>query len=501
MPAAELQRGLRRWGGVLALAVLLLLPLSYGLAGVCPFGLYQSREAAGLREAVGALGFLPDDLALALKRYVSGDSFLREPALAAALYGGLLLVATAAAARVLALLVRRPEAVDDRAVRTLLRFGVLFAALSVLAYPIFTQDFWLSVVWGRMAAHGTNPYFNPFSEAGLAGVPMEGYEARMTYGPLWGLCSAALTSLCGRRPPLEFVAFKGVLLGAWIACLLLVRRIASLRHGPAGQAVAVTLFGWLPVSFHLAVGEGHNDVVMVALLLLWLDLALRGRHLLSPAVLAASVAVKYVSFPVLALELLRGLRRRLRPPRALLTYLAALAAGALVALAAVAAFARDASFLEATAGMSSWRLLTPSVAVVEAAQRLGLAPAAAWLDAPLPALDAYRRVDALVLLALAPALLVPLGRELRGRGGEPGDLEQVLFAGLAATALVLAGHTWPWFLLWPLAAGCLVWRRPLFRLLLPLFFLAPFAHLFWICLLYTSPSPRDGRLSRMPSSA
>ena len=26
-------------------------------------------------------------------------------------------------------------------------------------------------------------------------------------------------------------------------------------------------------------------------------------------------------------------------------------------------------------------------------------------------------------------------------------------------------------------------------------------HAFWTCLLYTSPSPRDGLLSRMPSSA
>ena len=26
-------------------------------------------------------------------------------------------------------------------------------------------------------------------------------------------------------------------------------------------------------------------------------------------------------------------------------------------------------------------------------------------------------------------------------------------------------------------------------------------HLLWLCLLYTSPSPRDGLLSRMPSSA
>ena len=29
----------------------------------------------------------------------------------------------------------------------------------------------------------------------------------------------------------------------------------------------------------------------------------------------------------------------------------------------------------------------------------------------------------------------------------------------------------------------------------------PEAHSLWTCLLYTSPSPRDGLLSRMPSSA
>ena len=31
--------------------------------------------------------------------------------------------------------------------------------------------------------------------------------------------------------------------------------------------------------------------------------------------------------------------------------------------------------------------------------------------------------------------------------------------------------------------------------------LGPFTNDMWPCLLYTSPSPRDGRISRMPSSA
>ena len=39
------------------------------------------------------------------------------------------------------------------------------------------------------------------------------------------------------------------------------------------------------------------------------------------------------------------------------------------------------------------------------------------------------------------------------------------------------------------------WRFHLVTLLQPL------GGLLWLCLLYTSPSPRDGLLSRMPSSA
>ena len=35
----------------------------------------------------------------------------------------------------------------------------------------------------------------------------------------------------------------------------------------------------------------------------------------------------------------------------------------------------------------------------------------------------------------------------------------------------------------------------------PIEFVAPITAEFYICLLYTSPSPRDGLLSRMPSSA
>ena len=46
------------------------------------------------------------------------------------------------------------------------------------------------------------------------------------------------------------------------------------------------------------------------------------------------------------------------------------------------------------------------------------------------------------------------------------------------------------------------WLVAIFFLMAALSGLALFhPALFWLCLLYTSPSPRDGLLSRMPSSA
>ena len=54
-------------------------------------------------------------------------------------------------------------------------------------------------------------------------------------------------------------------------------------------------------------------------------------------------------------------------------------------------------------------------------------------------------------------------------------------------------QTWVWTLLLVLFVALLVWFvGPL---------LAVDDYKFWDCLLYTSPSPRDGLLSRMPSSA
>ena len=105
--------------------------------------------------------------------------------------------------------------------------------------------------------------------------------------------------------------------------------------------------------------------------------------------------------------------------------------------------------------------------------------------------DAYRRfyrrwvdnIDDLVALAMSPLVRVPSRPFMSARFG----------ALSALPAMTLASRTWDTDEALGLFAGHVG------HSILPL--TAPFTSSFGICLLYTSPSPRDRQKSRMPSSA
>jgi hypothetical protein len=129
--------------------------------------------------------------------------------------------------------------------------------------------------------------------------------------------------------------------------------------------------------------------------------------------------------------------------------------------------------------MRKWRLLTPCQALVDLAATLGF---------HLPA----KLADAAIAALLAVPLLLAVRRFHRNRDSDAALL--VVLAFLAITSLVLAGHTWPWFLLWPLAVATLIWQQRLARVLLTLFLLAPFVHLYWIL---EQPAWRNPRLATL----
>ena len=78
-------------------------------------------------------------------------------------------------------------------------------AVCTLAFPVFTQDLWLSAAWGRMIAAGVNPFHTLFTPELLAGLPLDHFPMPMSYGPLWGLVSGGIMLIAGdsvlaRRP-------------------------------------------------------------------------------------------------------------------------------------------------------------------------------------------------------------------------------------------------------------------------------------------------------------
>jgi hypothetical protein len=105
---------------------------------------------------------------------------------------------------------------------------------------------------------------------------------------------------------------KGLSVVAFLSAAWLVERLLlELRPGAALEGLY--FFAWNPLVLLMTVGDGHNDIVLVALVLLALWLLLRERWAFSLAVLALSVWVKYVSLvlvPLFGLYLWRMLVRR-----------------------------------------------------------------------------------------------------------------------------------------------------------------------------------------------
>lgn len=456
----DLGRRLRRWGWLGVLAGAGWLPLSYFLAHFSPLQHPSPAEQAMLRRLAAAVPGLPEAAAARLGDWLTGASILAAPSVRAGAIAAPTALATVAGLAALRLVLLQRDRIDRQVLDQLTRFGLGFAVLSLPALPVFTTDFWLSAAWGRMIAAGANPYYDRSTPGSLAGLPIADRGELMTYGPLWGLVSAAVAWVGANRVALEFLLFKVVLAGAWIVALLNVRRLAAERS-PGDGAAAVVLFGWLPLGIHFGIAEGHNGVVMVALLSCWLVAAIRGPGWAGPPALAASILVKYATAPLALLELVRAVRRGdLRRPSYLASAGLTLAAGAGIFVL----FARDLAFFTPAARMRRWLFWTPGTVLAD------LSGLAGWGVPP-------RVTTGLVTVALGTWVVILVRHFLRRDTSE--TLLALALGVLCFVLFVLVGHVWPWYLVWPLPLAAILWRgraaRAVFCLALP----APFLCLYW----------------------
>lgn len=216
--------------------------------------------------------------------------------------------------------------VASRRLRPVLALSVL-AALHLtflLAPPLLSTDVFSYVDYGRLGAiHGLNPYLHtPFASPDDPVYPLVGAKWRHTataYGPLFTLISYPLAHL---SVPNAVWALKGLAGLASGGCVVLVWRCARLL-GRDGLRPAL-LVGLNPTLLVYAVGGGHNDLLMIALMLGAVALVLAERESIAGIGVLAAATIKAPAVVMLPFLLL-GARR----PRQVL-------AGAAVGLAAIA---------------------------------------------------------------------------------------------------------------------------------------------------------------------
>lgn len=216
----------------------------------------------------------------------------------------------------------------------------IFSLTLVFLYPVTAMDVYNYAVQGHAVTfHHVNPLVT--APATVHGDPFISYggvwaESTSPYGPLW-IGVSTLDSLLAGTDVIRAVLVLKVISALGVVATTALLATTARERGGEPRALAAALFGWNPLVQLELVGNGHNDSMMIALLVLSLIL-LSGRRGPSGAfALAGSVFVKYltvVAVPFYLLAQLRGPKRswRERLPMVLAS-VGALAATTLLAYA------------------------------------------------------------------------------------------------------------------------------------------------------------------------
>jgi alpha-1,6-mannosyltransferase len=424
--------------GTLNLAVLSVRAiLSYFLVTVTPFGISQDNERLFFSQNAEKLALFGSGF----QDLISGNGIFRNEFYFSAAVASPLFLSSVIFLVLLILLTKYRDHLTNDSPRFLFRWSIVFICVTAFSFPVFAQDFWLSIGWGRMAAAGTNPYYYDLTLEFTRTLPLDFTGGRMTYGPLWVLISGILAWVAGGNLLAEAVLFKMLLTGALIGSLFLVWKLLADRplfH----QCLGIAMFGWLPLTLTEIAAEGHNDIMMVFFLLLWLYFLQRGRIMATGIALAASVLTKYVTAPLFLVEILYFHFSLKRSPR---TYmLPLLAAGAFMVLV-TGVFFRSPDFFDATSSMRAWHFFTPRDAIAALCRLLGIPGHLQYLPLLIFPLLAVYRVFRYVK--------VPTDDTFR----------LMILTVMSAILFTAPGHIFPWYLLWVVPFSVLLPDQPLSR--------------------------------------
>src|ERR1700743_1691904 len=206
-------------------------------------------------------------------------------------------------------------AVALRAVQHLSRRAVLVSiaalnALVLVSPPLLSTDLFSYIAYGRLGGtYGANPYLSCADVTSFAPlyylVGLQWTHTPTAYGPLF---TALSYPLAGLNIATNVFAYKGIAALSLIAVVVLVWHAAQLRGIDPVKAIA--LVGLNPVIVVYGVGGGHNDLLMLALLVAGIYVLLRQREGTGGAMIMAATAVKLTAGMLLPFAIAASAGRR-----------------------------------------------------------------------------------------------------------------------------------------------------------------------------------------------
>ncbi len=193
--------------------------------------------------------------------------------------------------------------------RLALGLPVLFYLGFLFSTPYFSTDLLSYAAYGFI---GTLPGGNPYYQEGrtiaetafgldLVSLGWQG-SALSPYGPIWNLLMTAMVQFAREASQVVFLT-KAIVVGAVLGSAVAADRILA-QVRPDYRFVGTVALLWNPVLVILLAGEGHNDALVMLLVLTSLALTVHRHPVGGTVVQAAAVLTKYL--PILLLPLQVG---------------------------------------------------------------------------------------------------------------------------------------------------------------------------------------------------
>jgi alpha-1,6-mannosyltransferase len=151
--------------------------------------------------------------------------------------------------------------------------AVLLALVTALICLITSLDIYDYIARGRITGvHRDNPYVQTPEQ--YPGDPFMEYaswkDKTAAYGPVWEVLSGFIGRLAGDQLWPNVVIHKTLALVSYFACTAIIAAILQ-RVAPKRALTGTLLFAWNPLILLEGVANGHNDLLMMALILgaLW----------------------------------------------------------------------------------------------------------------------------------------------------------------------------------------------------------------------------------------